>query len=26
LPEKKPVEIHLKIGRHEPLEWIDQAT
>jgi hypothetical protein len=26
LPEKKPVEIHLKIGQHEPLEWIDQAT
>jgi alpha-L-fucosidase 2 len=26
LPEKKPVEIHLKIGRHEPLEWIDQVS
>jgi hypothetical protein len=26
LPEKKPVEIHLKIGRHDPLEWIDQAS
>jgi alpha-L-fucosidase 2 len=26
LPEKKPVEIHLEIGRHDPLEWIDQAT
>ena len=25
LPEKKPVEIHLQIGRHEPLEWIDQV-
>ena len=23
---KKPVEIHLKIGRHEPMEWIDQVT
>jgi alpha-L-fucosidase 2 len=23
LPEKQPVEIHLKIGRHEPLEWVD---
>ena len=22
LPEKEPVEIHLKIGRHEPLEWV----
>jgi alpha-L-fucosidase 2 len=26
LPEKKPVEIHLKIGRHDPLEWVDQVT
>jgi alpha-L-fucosidase 2 len=26
LPEKKPVEIHLKIGQHEPLEWVDQLT
>ena len=26
LPEKKPVEIHLKIGRHEPLEWVDQVS
>jgi alpha-L-fucosidase 2 len=26
LPEKKPVEIRLKIGRHEPLEWIDQVS
>jgi hypothetical protein len=25
LPEKKPVEIHLKIGQHEPLEWVDQV-
>ena len=25
LPEKKPVDIHLKIGRHEPLEWVDQV-
>jgi len=23
LPENQPVEIHLKIGRHEPLEWVD---
>ncbi len=26
LPEKKPVEIRLKIGRHEPLEWVAQVT
>jgi alpha-L-fucosidase 2 len=26
LPEGKPVEIHLKIGRHEPLEWVDQVS
>jgi hypothetical protein len=26
LPEKMPVEIHLKIGRHEPLEWVDQVS
>ncbi|HEX7572017.1 MAG TPA: glycoside hydrolase N-terminal domain-containing protein [Bacteroidota bacterium] len=25
LPEKKPVELHLKIGRHEPLEWVDHV-
>ncbi len=23
LPEKEPVEIHLKIGQHNPLEWIN---
>jgi len=21
LPEGKPVELHLKLGRHEPLDW-----
>ena len=26
LPEGKPVEIHLKIGQHEPLDWVDQVT
>ena len=26
LPEGKPVEIHLKIGQHEPLEWVDQVA
>jgi alpha-L-fucosidase 2 len=26
LPEKIPVEIHLKIGQHKPLEWTDQIT
>jgi hypothetical protein len=26
LPEGKPVEIHLKIGQHEPLEWVAQVT
>ena len=26
LPEGKPTEIHMKIGWHEPLEWIDQVT
>ena len=25
LPEKKPVELHLKIGHHQPLEWVDQV-
>ena len=26
LPENKPVILHLKIGRHEPLEWVDQIS
>jgi hypothetical protein len=26
LPENEPVEIHLKIGRHEPLEWVDHVV
>jgi hypothetical protein len=26
LPEKKQVAIHLKIGQHEPLEWVDQFS
>jgi hypothetical protein len=26
LPEKKPVEIHLKIGNQRPLDWVDQVT
>jgi hypothetical protein len=25
LPENRPVDIHLKIGRHEPLEWVNQV-
>jgi len=25
LPENKAVEPHLKIGRHEPMEWVDQV-
>ena len=24
LQENQPVEIHLKVGRHEPLEWVNQ--
>ena len=26
LPEGKPVEIHLKLGRHKPLDWAAQVT
>jgi alpha-L-fucosidase 2 len=26
LPEGKPVEIHLKLGRHEPLDWAAQVA
>ena len=26
LPQNQPVNIHLKIGRHEPLEWVDQIS
>ena len=26
LPERKPVEIHLKLGRHKPLDWIAHVT
>jgi hypothetical protein len=26
LPEKKPVEIHLKLGRRHPLDWADRIT
>jgi alpha-L-fucosidase 2 len=26
LPEKVPVKIHLKLGRHEPLEWVAQLS
>jgi len=26
LPEKKPVEIRLKIGQHNPLDWVDQES
>ena len=26
LPEKKPVEIHLKLGQHKPLDWVAQVT
>jgi alpha-L-fucosidase 2 len=26
LPKGKPIEIHLKLGLHNPLEWIDQVV
>jgi alpha-L-fucosidase 2 len=26
LPEKQPVEIHLKLGHHEPMDWVTQVT
>ena len=26
LPEKKPVDIHLKLGHHKPLDWIAQVS
>jgi alpha-L-fucosidase 2 len=26
LPEKEPVEIHLELGDHKPLDWIDQVS
>ena len=26
LPEGKPVELHLKLGRHEPLDWAARVT
>jgi alpha-L-fucosidase 2 len=26
LPEKEPVKIHLRLGRHNPMDWIVQAT
>ena len=26
LPEGKPVEIHLKLGRHNPLDWVAQLA
>jgi hypothetical protein len=26
LPENKPVKIHMRIGQHEPMEWVDQLT
>ena len=26
LPEGKRVELHLKIGHHEPLDWVAQVT
>jgi hypothetical protein len=26
LPEGEPVELHLKLGSHVPIEWVDQAT
>lgn len=25
LPEKKPVSFHIKLGRHNPIEWVDQV-
>jgi alpha-L-fucosidase 2 len=26
LPEKKPVEIHMKLGYHKPLDWVAQVS
>lgn len=26
LPEKKPVEIHLELGNHKPLDWVAQVS
>ena len=26
LPENKPVQIHLELGEHEPLDWIDHVS
>jgi hypothetical protein len=26
LPEKEPVEIHLKLGNHKPLDWVAHVT
>ena len=26
LPEKEPVEIHLEIGHHNPIDWVSQVT
>ena len=26
LPEGKPVEIHLKLGRRNPLDWVDRVA
>jgi len=25
LPENKPVSFHIKLGRHKPIEWVDQV-
>ena len=26
LPENMPVAFHLKLGRHKPLDWLDQVV
>jgi flagellar motor switch/type III secretory pathway protein FliN len=26
LPEKMPVKIHIKLGRHKPLDWVAQVS
>lgn len=26
LPEKEPVEIHLELGAHKPMDWVAQVT
>jgi len=26
LPERKPVSLRLKLGMHQPIEWVEQVT